>query len=756
MKNLKNLLLCLSMMIAGSLAIVSCSDDDVADFAQVTIQGGEDPLELPRVSGEYTIDIKVDGEWYIDIEGKFAYVSQEDSCGTGSKEITLYTTTNRHEEDRDATLHVVSSKDKNKRESILLRQLGTERDPENADEAQTGNQIYAVGYGYDTSDCWASPKSVRAEILRTSDCLKQGIITTGPVDLAYKADVATGTSITELSNDLSVSAKVSGGGFGFKGEAEASFGMKDFSSNNYEYSIASVSVALKTAEAKKTVKTLRKSYMTPEAYQEINGLDSYGKPSANCDYPSNDEGFRELLNDYGTHLVMNAKLGGQVKYAMRIDVSKVKGSYDLNAYAKMSYSGMIDVSASVSDDLKKSYEDNKANCKITLNVLGGGKKESLALTEGDVSKNLDAWRQSLINGTNLALVDFSDNALIPLYELVDETKFPQRYEALKAFMTGERVRQIEAVKMEYQCGTVTMIDKIPDMEDTKTSTLIRDVYAGGQWVGRICSEYIPLIDANGRVTVVYPVFSGKVKYNMGYFIGDDSHRPAKVCWQGSSVNIAEDKEMPVGKLKGPFYFRGTSCSSESHDEKVPGVVREARAAAPGSSGTYKYGLVKIFDKIWMREYYQASTKEDGDLFGDNYNLKPLWGNAFGKQVGYYSLEMISSKAGAYYFAPSGWRVPYGSDYLNITKTLQDTGVQVSSYQAFLPDNQGGLLGFYYYNAGIMYADGSGYSNGNVAIISLDGKYDGVIDFNRETQTVSQHWWDITGCHMPVRLVQNIE
>lgn len=747
-------MLSLSLMMAGLFIIASCSDDDVKDFAQVTIQAGEDPLELPRTSGEYAVDIAVDGAWYIDIEGKFVYVSQEDSCGTGSKTITLYTTTNRHDKDRDATLHVVSSQDKNKRESILLRQLGLDNDPENADDTQTGNQIYAVGYGYDTSDCWASPRSVRAEILKTSDCLKKGIITTGSVELTYNADISTGSSVTELSNDLSVSAKVSGGGFGFKGEAGASFKMKDFSSNNYEYSIACVSVALKTAETKKTTVTLRKNCMTPEAYQEINGLDADGNQDENaCDYPSTNEGFRELLEAYGTHMVMNAKLGGQVKYAMRVDVSQVKGSYDLNAYANMSYSGIVNVSASVSDDLKKSYENNKKNCKITLNVLGGGTKEALDLAEGDVSKNIEAWRQSLIKGQNLALVDFSDNALVPLYELVDKTKFPRRYEALKAFMATERDRQIKGVKMEYQCGTATKLDELPNMSDDRygNGKLIQDVYAGGQWVGRICSEYIPLIDDEKRVQVIYPVFSGKVKYNMGYFIGDNYHRPAKICWQGNNVKITEDKIMPIGQLKGPFYFRGTSCSSKSYDDEVNGKVQYGQVVTAHGS----YNIVKIFNKIWLRSDYNGEVAEDGYGFGNNRNLKP---KRLSSGPYRYTLDMVF--ATAYHFGFSGWRVPYASDYLNIVETLRNNGVKMTPYRAFCMGKDYGVLGFDYRREadGVFIGD-EYYGDGWHIVASPNGGPDGVINFVASTEAVihqRKSAASLKDWYMSVRLVQDIE
>ena len=57
----------------------------------------------------------------------------------------------------------------------------------------------------------------------------------------------------------------------------------------------------------------------------------------------------------------------------------------------------------------------------------------------------------------------------------------------------------------------------------------------GRVVARVCSEYIPQIDKTKRVTVVYPVFNNKVKYNLGYFIGNEGLAPTRVCWNDTTA-----------------------------------------------------------------------------------------------------------------------------------------------------------------------------------------------------------------------------
>ncbi|HPM11588.1 MAG TPA: hypothetical protein PK941_14215, partial [Paludibacter sp.] len=119
---------------------------------------------------------------------------------------------------------------------------------------------------------WAHPNSIKAEILRTTELIGNRIISAGATSVDYDADIITGSSVMELSSKLNASANVAGGGWGFKGEAGASFDRSDFKSNKYEYAIAYINIAKRNVATLQSAQTLRQYYMTPEAYREINGL----------------------------------------------------------------------------------------------------------------------------------------------------------------------------------------------------------------------------------------------------------------------------------------------------------------------------------------------------------------------------------------------------------------------------------------------------------------------------------------------------
>lgn len=675
------------------LVLVSCADDDFTVIeSEITMESEEDFMSLSRIGCEYQVDIQTesDATWKATIDGVLGYVSNEDTQGTGSKSITFYTSTNRYDEDRTANLCITFPGHEESNITIPMKQLGLFSDPTNADELSTGNQIYAVGFGYDTRDKWANPSSIKAEILRTSELIKSGIISAGSVEYAMDADIVTGSSITELSNKLNTTANVSGGGWGFKGEVGGSFKMEDIQTNQYEYAIAYINVAKKSVTANKTAQTLAKRHnMTEEAYNEINGLNKDGiRSDADCAYPSTPQGFDKLLNGYGTHLVNKARLGGQVKYAMRMDIKDIEGSYDLNAFAKMSYDGVVKANASVTDDLKSSYKKNSSHIHTTVYVLGGSEDAAGAIADmnktEELTKYFDEWKISLKDDKNLALVDFeASDALIPLYELVDKENYPQRYEDMKAYMKKARLDAIQAANNEYSSGITTMLQGLPAFDDSsEKNTMIKDVYNNGQWVGRICSEYIPAINKKERVTVIYPVISDNeksyVKYNMGYFIGDSGHRPAKVCLNDSKITVTECADEAIG-AKDTIYLKGTGVSGVTYENAIPATVEDATVAAPGENGTYNYPIVKIFDKIWMRENYRTA-----------------WNDEFGNS--FYFITNFSDLTSSE--IDGGWHIPAESDFKSIKETLSNYGVtEITTAKAFFTDAEGGVLGFHHIHAG---------------------------------------------------------
>ncbi len=685
----------------------ACSDDDIDIVAEVEVPAETDLTQLERWSYTIPFAIKSDSEWQIETKGDFFYVIPDK--GTGNATIKICLVDNDTDVRNNGELNIIFPKDKSKNQVIRIQQKSKADYSDNATTPDEGNKKWAVGYGYNASEGYADQFALRKAIFKMELLSSQGNFVKGTVSTKMKTESFTGSSINELSNKLTAKAGLSGGFGSFKGELTTTFNTEHFSQSKYEYvmnyhrlknlnllidNLSNYELATDTvigADGKPASK-----YILKGAYDAINGL----VPK----YGNSDAGIRALIEEYGTHVVMSAHLGGCVRYSMTIDISQITDSYDLNAYAAASYKGVVDANASVDNKFIESFKKNQKHCNIEVSIDGGSIDTSLELGNegGFTQKNLLAWQKTVAD--NPTLVDFEEHSLVPLYELVDEKLYPRRKELLKQFMTGDGLRNMyKPINMEYNTGTVTHF-KVPKFDGSKQdNTLIKRIYLGDQLVAKACEEYIPVINHSKRVTVIYPVLSNKTRWNMGYFIGDDNHKPAKVCWEGSVLTITEFANEKMGSKK-ELYARGSTFSTSSTDDIHEGRVEDEMILAPGRDVlNHPYPIVKIFNQIWMRDNYQGNRKEDGKpLVDDPTTLSCFYNGTDGSDehtrndAYYHSLYMQS-----YDFAPAGWRTSSIDDFLNIQKVLTDNDVTINGAKAFFPDNEGGFLGFHHRNNGYL-------------------------------------------------------
>lgn len=763
----------------ASAAITACEKED-GILADVIMPETTDLMQLERYSYELPFEIKSDSEWKIEFDfenGQICYALPDH--GTGSQVVKLCVIDNPLEKRRGGEMFIDFPKDESKSQIIKLQQKSAAEDGENADELELGNRVYVVGYGYNTLRERASMNSVSmTPIINFAQANADGRVVVGPMDASFVAKTYSGSSVSELSNELSADAKFGGKYCGFKGEIGATFGMKDFSKQENEYAISYVEADMQSAHMEMSVTEIINTYMTDAAYDDINGLPTKGRrhqvPTV---YPSTDEGIAKLVEAYGTHLVMTARLGGCMKYITTVDISKVEGSYDLKAFANCSYkNSFVETSMNVSDSYKQSFKNNSQAVQTKVKVQGGSKDAvvKLAAANGDNNANFGAWTESLKDVKNQTLVSLDNATLIPLYELVDQSLTladdgvdgPARYAALKAYINGEKIEQdmSKALDMEYQMGDATHLATIPDFvseSKNQDESLIKDYYRGGQAVARICHEYIPVIDKTQRVRVIYPIVSNKVKYNLGYFAGDATHRPAKVCWSKEGLSVVSLVNESMGAIT-ELYVRGSNFFNNSNDsiihalETVDATIQPYTISAPGRNMAHDYPVVKIFNQIWMRDNYQANHTTTGAalncVYNDNYS-----GYYYTKDDAFYSQEGVTDLST---FAPDGWRVTSINDFRNIQKTLTANDVtHISAAKAFFNDWDDGVLGFYHRHHG--WSDGKNFYWGVAGYYGCqkaDSKrsYDGIFCINKEESfnTMGDWQWN-EKARYPVRLVHDI-
>ena len=142
---------------------------------------------------------------------------------------------------------------------------------------------------------------------------------------------------------------------------------------------------------------------------------------------------------------------------------------------------------------------------------------------------LDEWKETL-KDTALVMVSFDEGDLIPIYELAGTEA---RKEEIRNYMEGQGPSTMSADNAAPETGTVTEIE-VPAFADD-SETLVKNIMLSGEKVGIACSEYIPQLNKDERVTVIYPVIEGRLALNQGVFLGDAEHKPSRVSWNKNSA-----------------------------------------------------------------------------------------------------------------------------------------------------------------------------------------------------------------------------
>ena len=687
---------------AATLGLTACSNSEdsspsgssakeTAISVEVLGKTVGDTLVFDMMDSTYDFKIEADGKWRIEDRTRFVQSISQDS-GEGNATIQMRLARNYLDRRHVGRLRIVFPEDTSQNKTMTIVQKYKGDYDDNAD-VDVANDIYVVGFGYNAiTGGYANIESIEAEIFDTEELIKKKSITYGSNKFSYSTTSVSGSTISDISFKLATTANVEGGVAGFSAEMKSSFDMSKAKKNNYEYALTYINYETQTVKTTKALKELRKKKnMNVFAYYAINGL--VDEDSEEPDYPSTNEGFRELISDFGSHVVMEARLGGRIRQAMTADVSKITSSYDMNVFAKAAYKGFVDAEASVDTKMEQSFEENRSSLDIRVDILGGDKELASKLTSKDVDPELvEKWKKSVTDGTDAALIGFSNKGLKPLYELIDESLGPEakeRKQKLKAYMESKQFAS--DFELGYDCGTVTEID-VPKIEDNDTNTLIKDIFLNGQLVAKATLEFVPLLNIKEKVRVVYPVINNKVRFNLGFYIGDKDHKPARVSWDGTDVSIVEYENMDFGAAK-KLYIRGASVTSVPPEGTEPhaGTVEDSylkstiyvkakesqygfRPETDGKDVNHNYPLVKVFNHIWLRENYASTLGRSGGSYAGNpdYLHIDFW-MAERTDVG-AAIGVIYCDSKLAPFVPSGWQLPSKEDFQEIEKALTTNGV----------------------------------------------------------------------------------
>ena len=640
------------MLTFGSAAgLYSCSDDEFLAKVNIpeekTITTG---LEAKEQVLEF--DIESDSEWSIDFDkagNHIAYVYPR--SGKGNAKVKLHVLPNFDEVARSGNMHINFANNPSQNKDIAIVQKAKTDGEDNYNPDLLGEQSYGLGWGYDTSIGTNATKCLKYPVIM-SEFLQEAKVVGKASDSKFsiREHTYTGSTVAELKSDFEAKAEFEGGGFGFNAELNATFNMNDFSNEQYEYAMSYVDITAERNLIKKPAFSLTtETAMVPEAYELLNNAD---------EYPNGADTYHTIVEYYGTHVIVKSSLGGRLNIGTKVNTSKVTKEYDLHAFAKLSYSGIVEASASAEETYKQTWEENKKACETTITAIGGSDefKHKIATTTGDEQADaVKEWIADITtNGTGsfIAIADSSD--LVPIWTFV---KDPQRKKELQEYIeTGQY--KYPSDKTNYDLGVQGHLTNIGELigdmnSNSYDETLIKRVTIGkdgNKTIALICSEFIPEINEKGRVAVFYPVINGIPKFNLGLFLGNEYTKPAKICNYGDKMIIKPMTERDLYQYDD-VYLRGPLISLdeiEDVNDIIEASVSDYTVPMWKNNLPYNYSLVKVRNNLWMRENY-ASSEVNGFHF--NYMNDP-----YNPDYYYYNLASTSARE-----TTEGWKLPQKED-----------------------------------------------------------------------------------------------
>ena len=643
----KNLVKSMLMSIATagifSFSFSSCSDD-INEFDNHGFNAEINSYELQNLEQySYPVPVKINcqGAWKIDLKfsddnNHFCYALPSE--GVGPQTIKLCMLDNWTDERNDGVLNIIDEENPTNSKSFSLsqkcnldRRALTRGDDESSDsEDRVGDIAYAVGYGYNLIS-EPGVKSVSRCPIIALEKLKEagngfGRQLNGVSSSSYSETYAENT-IDEIITKMSIESKVSGSKCGFSAEVGGSFTSSQKKSKNHFFVMGTHDISVRNVVLVGPSTAQLKDFMTDNAKADIEGTNKL--------YPSTQEGFKKLIENYGTHLILQAELGGRLRYATTVDKTLASSTTEAKAYANASYKNTI-VSGEVkaSAEQQKKYEKNQSKVITNVTTLGGDFAIASQIDGqgNDNDTKINDWKKSLSEFKNLMMVGIN-NELVPIYELIED---PDRAADLKEYIETGLVSDAEEIYYTTDLTHIAIpsLEKLTDTREKITSGLFKggwrwhyptqvyDVIENGEIVAMICHEFIPKITIEDRVTTIYPVRNNKADFSNGYFLGTDKKQACKIHWDSEGNVKFSDYAKNKGRLNEMFIRNGELSTREANQRSIANadIIETEVKAKYVKTDNWSSELVKIGTKIWSCKGYTCITTSV--YVKDNFYITP--------------------------------------------------------------------------------------------------------------------------------------
>jgi len=619
-----------------ALVLTGCHDDvePTPPPTELTATAVGDAL-LSRFASYESVAVSLDGcteaDSIIAVSCDADWLSLSTSVLPADGLVSLATTDNLSQQRRTATLTFAAA---NGRTATLdISQLSLSDDEENGDPRSDGY----LGYGYDIYQSFDNPMSVRktAAVMDLSALRRFSSQTTYEVihdcrlsrtDLnVYSARTASEFS-TILTASGSNTSELLAGCKQNCDRAEHVTRLNSLMQNNIGYGVMEKAVWSRTIDrgALQNLRDRGKDFFSAAFSRDLLRVTGQtGEKRA--------QALDQLLDKYGTHVVVQADYGGKIDYTFTLSkLGSVRYDEEIRCQAEFTLGRLpqSDWSRDQATVLSSSKQAEGA-----INVTGGSPATRRRL-QADISgmgdddqfdpSHLMEWLSSINYSShpgsdeNLEIIHFD---LLPLWELFTGSL---RMEILSAVVRRASLSScaIDDATLQTDLYWLTVPDIADDSRQQKT--LSRIVYVKDEPVLNVCSEYVPQIRSDQRVRVVYPIWQHNIQLSQGLFLGDGLHRPAYLMFSADGCYVQPIDSLAPSTILKEVAYVGGSLYPDRHGltfQQVETEVHDDVFLYNYGGEHFKTPVVKVGTTFWTRhdiDHDMGFTPEPED--DDNQDL----------------------------------------------------------------------------------------------------------------------------------------
>lgn len=334
------------------------------------------------------------------------------------------------------------------------------------------------------------------------------------------------------------------------------------------------------------------------------------------------EKVREVLRNYGTHIVIQADLGGRIDYAFCM----VK-SGNVNLRGKVEQEALSTLGQNVTNDEGQLTLATNKSQPGSITVIGGSAATRAKLNEGIKglgfnghlsADDVNAWMSSINYSDDMTTDESLDVVhfdLMPVWDLVpDELRPLFLDETLLMVQSSDcklpaSILEADIYEIEPQGALYSSLFDFSRKLTPNIGSLCRLLYFQNEPVIEVCSEYVPQIRSDQRVTIAYPIYKGQIRMNQGLFLGDGIHQPAYVGFSNGDCYVSPIDSLPQSYVIKKFWYVGGNLLLRNPTglSSLKGMQRTIQedylplyTDDDGGSIKHRHPIVKLGSKFWTR------------------------------------------------------------------------------------------------------------------------------------------------------------